>query len=91
MPPHITKGRFINIIQKYSGQPVICTISMEIPVTPPSIKLFGIRNDSKPNEADITPIMINKRLFMFLNIFCLGVVLCIVLWFYYYDKDNALL
>jgi hypothetical protein len=55
MAPIIIKGMFIITIQMYNGQGVISAISIEIPVTPPSINPFGIRNASRPNDAELIP------------------------------------
>jgi hypothetical protein len=47
-----------------SEKPVLSFVSKEIPVTPPSINPFGMRNPSKPKPAEPIPRIMNNR---FLN------------------------
>ncbi len=47
---------------------VVATISNEIPVAPPSIKLLGSKKPSSPKAAEKTPAVINKKFRIFLSI-----------------------
>ncbi len=53
--PKKTKGMFTSNNSKGREMPVTSEESSAIPVAPPSIKLLGRRNPSKPNAADPMP------------------------------------
>ena len=58
--PISTKGKLISTNKIGSEMPVARLVSKEMPVTPPSINPFGIKNPSKPNAAEEIPTAINK-------------------------------
>ena len=49
-------------IKMDNGIPVISAVSMDIPVTPPSINLLESKKPFKPIAADRIPRMINTKL-----------------------------
>src|ERR1041385_5551587 len=57
-----TKGRFITKIKTDSDTLKTSEISIEIPVTPPSINRLERRNPFKPNAAEKIPVMIRPKL-----------------------------
>ena len=54
----IKKGMFTNTKSNPNSNDVMFFNNKEIPVAPPSIKLFGNKNPFKPKPAEKTPIMI---------------------------------
>ena len=54
----IKKGRFTITNNKPKFNDVIFSNNREIPVAPPSIKLFGNKKPFNPNPAENTPIII---------------------------------
>ena len=59
--PKRRKGIFINTSITQSFAPVNCLINNAMPVAPPSIKLFGIKNPLRPNVADKIPKEMKRR------------------------------
>ncbi len=56
----IKNGRFITTIKTDNGISVSSAIVREIPITPPSINIFGSKNPFNPKPADNTPNKIKK-------------------------------
>ena len=59
------KGRFMKKIRNERGAFVVNESSIEMPVTPPSINSFGIRNPFRPKLAEKIPETISRTLEVF--------------------------
>jgi hypothetical protein len=60
LSPNNRKGKFTRTIKEYKGSIVVSVIKSDIPVTPPSMNLFGSKKLSNPNAADKMPVEIKK-------------------------------
>ena len=69
---NMMKGRLIIMIRNAKGNFVFSWINNEIPVTPPSIKSFGIKNPFNSKPAESTPRSMNRTSRAVCKAFCLS-------------------